>query len=64
MRPPKAIRLRTVGHNDAGDLVVNVRLRRRSRYAVRLFYRACRMRGASRGTSAFIAVRTALTPNA
>lgn len=57
MKPPRHIAVRTIGRNERGNLTLEVRLRRRTVGAWRLFYRAARAHGAGRLHAARVAVR-------
>lgn len=63
MKAPKALIITPVGANDDGDLVVNVRLRRRSVYALRLLYRSAREHGLGRIRALELSVRVVLAPS-
>lgn len=60
MKAPKGLIISPVGTNDAGDLVLNVRLRRRSWYAFRLLYQTAREKGIGRAMAFRLSVRLVL----
>ncbi len=60
MKPARHLDITTAGRNQRGDLVLDVRIRRRTIGAVRLFYRTARRMGVGRIRSAGFAVRLSL----
>lgn len=64
MKAPKAIAIEPAGLNHDGELVVNVKLRRRSLYCLRLLYRSAREHGVGPFTAARISLGVVLAPEA